>query len=141
VCSQPEAGNKMGISNKMLRDQSTSESQLTFSEDLIKQFEKAWKSGTRPDIAIFLNDQSSKQLLIELVHIDLEFRYRHRETPKVEEYFERFPELLKNEAVAVDLMAAEFFFRKRHGHVVQFEAFLARFPQHRHNLGKAAWFG
>lgn len=125
-----------GYIKVMLRDQSISESQLTFSEDLIKQFEKAWQSGTRPDIAFFLNDQSSKQLLIELVHIDLEFRYRHQETPKVEEYFERFPELLKNEAVAVDLMAAEFFFRKRHGHVVQFEAFLARFPQHRTALEK-----
>ncbi len=120
----------------MLRNQSTSESQITFSEDLIKRFEKAWLSGTRPDIAQFVNDQSSKQLLIELVHIDLEFRYRHQETPKSEEYFERFPELLKNETDAVDIMAAEFFFLKRYGHTVYLDAFLARFPQQRKALEK-----
>src|SRR5687767_6710795 len=78
-------------------------------EAIIKRFEQAWLDGPRPSIAAFLStDQPwTPALLVELVHIDLEFRFKAGESPRLEPYLRDFPELSSDRAAALGLMAAE----------------------------------
>src|SRR5579871_550467 len=50
---------------------------------LVEQFEDAWHSGTVPDIAVFVADgaahldtDSRRVLVVHLVRVDLEFRWK-----------------------------------------------------------------
>ncbi len=59
------------------------------------RFEKAWRSGQRPDIAEFLADvpvNARAQLFRDLLSLDLEYRRRLGEQPETRSYCERFPE-------------------------------------------------
>jgi serine/threonine-protein kinase len=64
-------------------------------EEIVARFEKAWSEGDEPAIEAFLpaGDPLRLAALIELVHVDCEFRSRSGETPRVDDYVARFPEL------------------------------------------------
>ena len=64
-------------------------------EELIEAFEHAWRAGPLPNIDDFLRGESSEQeaLLVELIHVDLEFRIKAGEAARVESYFDRYPRL------------------------------------------------
>jgi WD40 repeat protein len=100
-------------------------------ESVIRRFEGAWRGRERPDIAAFLEPASPHpvRLLVELVHIDMEFRLRASEEARVEEYTARFPGLDAPEVV-LDLLVAEFVLRKRHGRPARPEEYWLRYPQH-----------
>jgi predicted ATPase len=76
-------------------------------EDLIKVFENAWRSGLAPRIADYLwsDGEIRTALLVELVHIDMEFRLKAGETVRPESYVDAFPELSGDERVLADLQA------------------------------------
>jgi WD40 repeat protein len=61
------------------------------------QFESAWRDGASPNIEDYLPASSElrRPVLQELVMIDLEYRRRRGEPRKVEDYLDRFPELLQ----------------------------------------------
>src|SRR5262249_47552662 len=81
-------------------------------EDVIQRFENAWQSRTRPEINAYLQSNSGGvQLLIELVHVDLEYRLRAGESARVEEYLGRYPDLSDDKTVMLELIAAEYEFR------------------------------
>lgn len=73
------------------------------SDDLLRridqtcdEFETAWKSGSRPFVDDFLSDfpeQARMVLLKELLPIEIAWRQRSGETPTVESYLFRFPQL------------------------------------------------
>jgi WD40 repeat protein len=100
-------------------------------ELVIRRFEDAWHGSARPDIGAYLVPAPPHpvRLLVELVHIDLEFRLRAGEGARVEEYVGRFPDLGALE-VLLDLLAAEFALRNRHGAPAAPEEYWGRFPQH-----------
>lgn len=121
----------------MIRNFTTPEYDTSLGEDAIRQFELDWQTGSRPDIAKYLKDSTqSSELLIELVQIELELRYRHHEMPQVEEYFERFPQLLDDQDVVIDLIVTEFYLRNRFGQAVTRDEFLKRFPERHEVLQK-----
>lgn len=65
------------------------------------RFEKAWQSGTPPDLNDFLGDASGERrvaLLRELVRIDLEYRRKTDPSANLEQYRLRFPELSEPDA-------------------------------------------
>ena len=64
-------------------------------EDAIRRFEDAWRRPGRPDLADFLpaDTPPPTDLLVELAHVDLEFRFRTGDDARVEEYVARFPAL------------------------------------------------
>src|SRR5262249_32160120 len=71
--------------------------------------------------------------LIELVHIDLEFRLEAGEEARVETYLRRYPDLASDRTTVLGLIAAEFEQRQRlAGPTV--EEYLERFPEHRADL-------
>src|SRR5689334_22067184 len=84
-------------------------------ESVIRQFEDAWRERERPDVGDYLTPDSphSVRLLVELVHVDLEFRLRAGEFARAEDYLARFPELRAAD-FALDLILAECALRNRH---------------------------
>ncbi len=112
----------------MLRTSESRESVWAEHESVIRRFEEAWEDG-RPDLASFLTGgvRDPHALLVELVQIDLEFRYRAGERPRVEEYLERFPDLGGGNGVSV-LLESELALRERHGPPYSADELHARFP-------------
>ena len=119
-------------------------------ESAIRAFEDAWRSrgDRRPDVGEFVTPDAPHptRLLVELVHIDMEFRLRAGENARAEDYFARFPVLATKE-LAVDLLVAEFALRNRYGPPASPEEFWFRFPQFNAELqsrllgdGRTGWF-
>lgn len=72
-------------------------SDLEWVDQVADRFEAAWKAGAAPNIADFLAGEADgrrRQLVRELVKIDLEWRWQAGEHKGVHEYVAAFPELL-----------------------------------------------
>jgi WD40 repeat protein len=104
-------------------------------ERAVDRFEDAWQRGGRPDIDNYLQPDGPdrSQVLVELVHIDLERRLKAGEPVRVEVYLLRYPELGAAESV-LELLAAEYRLRRRHEANVTAEEYGRRFPQYRAEL-------
>lgn len=111
------------------------------------RFEVAWARGGPPLIADFLEDpligspSDRGRLLVELVAIDLEFRWRdfRRDTGsperlRLEEYVSLFPGLGPLDRVATELIGEEYRVRRRWGDRPSPKAFLARFSALREEI-------
>src|SRR5262249_23276669 len=83
----------------------------------LRRFEKAWQRGLRPTIEEYLPSEETERsaVLIELVHIDLEYRLKGDELARVEAYLDRYPELAHDRQTALGLIAAEYELRQRRG--------------------------
>jgi serine/threonine-protein kinase len=101
-------------------------------EALIKRFELAWQAGARPSIEQYLSDAPLDRTLVlrELVHADLEYRLRAGDAARVEEYLERFPELLADTGELIELVAAEYRYRQHLNQQPTASEFVERFPQY-----------
>ena len=118
-------------------------------ESAIRAFENAWRTrDARPDVGAFAAPDAPHptRLLVELVHVDLEFRLRAGEDARAEDYFARFPALGARD-LAVDLLVAEFALRNRHRPPAWPEEFWLRFPEFGGELrariigdGRTGWF-
>lgn len=105
-------------------------------EDRRQKFESAWLSGPPPGIAEYLppaEDARFVGTLEELVHIDMEFRWKGAPDegsrsllPGVASYIERFPEL-NRPGILDRLLQGEFEFRHRYGERPSPDEFLGRF--------------
>jgi serine/threonine protein kinase len=101
----------------------------------VRRFEAAWREGKRPVIEDFLPPEASLRgrVLVELVHVDLEFRLDDGEEVRIETYLRRYPALADDRDTVLDLIAAEFEHRQRLvGPTV--EEYLKRFPDYRADL-------
>jgi WD40 repeat protein/tRNA A-37 threonylcarbamoyl transferase component Bud32 len=102
---------------------------LRFKE-VVERFEEAWQEGQRPAIDDYLPaDADGRRLLAELVHAELEYRLKAGEGARVEEYWQRYPELREDPA-AFELIAAEYALRRRGEPAVDPAEYAARFPDH-----------
>jgi len=69
------------------------DSQLRQIDQICDGFEAAWKSERRPRLETFLDPDAGlprRPLLHELVLLDVEYRKRLGEAPRIAEYQERF---------------------------------------------------
>ena len=101
-------------------------------EVLIQAFEKALRSGERPSIADYLrvDGPGRRALLLELIHVDLEFRLKATHPARVESYLETHSELTEDRHAMLELIAAEYTLRQRHQGEVDLEEYRTRFPQY-----------
>lgn len=99
-------------------------------EALVKRFENAWRSGSAPRIADALPPDGPVRphALVELIHVDLEFRLRAAQFARVEDYLAEFPELSPHTPVVIDLLAAEASLRRKWQRRAHPEEYLLRFP-------------
>jgi serine/threonine protein kinase/WD40 repeat protein len=107
----------------------TRESVWVEHESVIRRFEDAWAGG-RPDLAAHLpaGVRDRGGLIVELIQIDLEFRFRAGERPRVEEYLSHFPEQPAGPVLA-ELIGGELALRDRHGQPYTEDELRGRFPQ------------
>src|SRR5260221_3033550 len=92
----------------------------SIDESIVRRFEAAWRGGSTPDVGDFIPPAGPKQTttLEELIHIDLEFRWKAARDgtrpPTVEQYLQRFP-ALNEPAVVRRLVCQEIELRRRRG--------------------------
>jgi eukaryotic-like serine/threonine-protein kinase len=98
----------------------------------VEAFIDAWEHGAEPPSPReFLPADAlpvRRMTLVELIKVDLEYRWIHRRTPRtIEEYFGDYPELARD--FPADLIYEEYHIRHRAGDPVSPEDYLVRFPQ------------
>src|SRR5262249_9336551 len=105
-------------------------------ELLVRRFERAWHQGERPVIHDYLpaGAPARAAALIELVHIDLEFRLKAGDAARVEEYLQRYPELRSDRTVVLELIESEYRLRRRREPTLMPDEFFARFLNYQEEL-------
>ena len=101
-------------------------------EQVLQRFESAWRQGPPPAINDYLSVGGGEQsgLLVELLHIDLEFRLRAGDEVRVEEFLSRFPSLAEDSDAVRDLVVAEYRLRRRTEPDLTPGEYQRRFPQY-----------
>lgn len=109
--------------------------------DAVGQFVDAWEAdGETPAIAEYLPVDATlrKLVLVELIKVDLEYRWLHGGEPKrLFEYLTEFPEL--SDKLPIELLYEEYHFRKQCGLNVQPEEYVDEFPNHAETIQQ--WLG
>ena len=100
----------------------------------VDAFVSAWHTADEPPkLAKFLSseDGSLRRLgLVELIKVDLEYRWQKRRVPKlVEEYASEFPELVSAGMLPADLIYEEYHIRKQSGDQPAQDEYRRRFPR------------
>jgi tetratricopeptide (TPR) repeat protein len=100
-------------------------------EEVLRQFEEAWRQGRRPDPEDFLGGTDGgerRALLIELAHEHLGRRLQTGEPARAEEYLRRYPELAHDREAVLRLLAAEYRSRLPQEPGLTPEEYRPRFP-------------
>jgi serine/threonine-protein kinase len=87
-----------------------SAAQLAEFERVVARFEEEWFAGNRPAIEQYLPEDLELRaaLLGELVRIDIEFREKLGEMPRIGDYVVRFPELGADDSLMMSLADTRF---------------------------------
>jgi serine/threonine protein kinase len=106
---------------------------------LVESFVQAWQRGEAPpDLNAFLPDRPWRRLaLIELIKVDLEYRWphpAHRRT--LEEYAALYPELRAGGDLPSDLVYEELLVRRQSGETIQLDEYERRFPRQATQLAR-----
>jgi serine/threonine protein kinase len=102
---------------------------------ILERFEQAWNSGQRPSIRDYVPPGGHhRNLLVDLIHIDLERRLKAGEMACIEGYLGRYPELRGDRAIVLELIVAELQKRKCSDGAVSVQEFFCRFPEYREEL-------
>src|SRR5262249_14414346 len=119
----------MSASNDRAADLSSVE-WLRFKQ-VAERFEEAWQNGERPAVDAYLpaGEPERRLALPELVHVDLECRLKAGEPARVEDYWQRYPELADDCVGAAKLIAAEYDLRRRREPDLTWAEYVMRFPQ------------
>src|SRR5262245_43928189 len=101
-------------------------------ENRILQFERDWLAGQQPSLDDYLSGPgSSHDLLVELAHIDLEFRLKSGKPARAADYLERYPQLAVDAEAAVELIATEYELRRRGDSGLAFDMIADGYPRYR----------
>lgn len=94
-------------------------------DEVLYRFEKDYRAGKNPDVASYLSGEGEKrrELLLELLHSDLELRLRAGEVLRVRDYLAVFPELAERPAEILSLLAVELRFLREQGQQPQLEQY------------------
>ncbi len=98
---------------------------------IVARFEEAWRLGERPLIDDYLAEVGAdrNEVVVELVHAELEFRLKAGEPVRVEGYQERYPEeLASDQGSLVELIVTEWSIRCRIGPDPVDAEYQTRFP-------------
>src|SRR5262245_523121 len=115
--------------------------------DLLERFDRAWRRSSSPRLVDYLpsgggeetalDEATRRALLVALVKIDLEYRWRKsrgsgstdpEDRPRLELYVAQFPDLGPIEGLSAGLIAEEYRVRLQWGDRPSHEEYLARFP-------------
>ena len=108
----------------------------------LESFVAAWESGIVPSIVDHLPGEpaaSRRLVLVEMVKVDLEYRARAGQSPRVEDYAARHPELAEEDGPPVELICEEYHVRKSRGERVGLGDLCRRFPGRTREIWR--WLG
>jgi serine/threonine protein kinase len=76
-------------------------------EQIVESFEAAWRQGSKPAIERFLPPEKGFRTLVlaELVHLDAALHQAAGDKTRLDDYFDRFPELSEDKETARSLLA------------------------------------
>ncbi len=104
-------------------------------EKLFAQFEDAWLSSGPPNLRQFWSEhEATLDVLVELIHTDLEYRLNRNENLSVADYLDDFPEIATQKDLLIDLIESEFRLRYRLGKTKPVSEYVVRFPDLRAEL-------
>lgn len=109
----------------------TGESSWLRQEEVLERFEETWQQAGNADISAFLpppGDPTRRKLLLELVKVDLEYRWSKGQQRRVEDYLHDFPELVEPLGPPLALIRAEIQVRAHAGCAVGTVELRERFP-------------
>ncbi len=101
--------------------------------EALDRFDEAWRRTPAPPIDDFLpppGDPERGQVLRDLVHSDIEYRWKAGLGVPVEDYLARYPDLASDASLVADLAAQEFHLRRRSDPALRPEEYVKRFPRH-----------
>jgi serine/threonine protein kinase len=104
---------------------------------ILKRFEHAWRTGAQPELAAYVpaaEGSLRREVLLGLMHIDLEYRLKAGQPARVEDYLARYPELAEDRPALAELAAWEHELRRRSEPGLTPEDYLERFPACREEL-------
>jgi len=99
--------------------------------DAVRSLEAAWKTRVTPDLSGFVprvGDPLRRQILVELIKVDQEYRWHSGQERTLENYLQSWPELADKPEVVVELLAAECLTRATFGSFATIEELRRRFP-------------
>lgn len=98
---------------------------------VVDAFVEAWEAGDEPPQPgqfLLADDAERLLMLVELIKVDLEYRWQQRNLPKrISEYLEEYPELASDGFPAA-LVYEEFHIRRNCGFHVEVEEYIEQFP-------------
>lgn len=100
-------------------------------ESLLLEFDQVWHKNGSGEIETFVRrapNEIRDLLLLELIKIDLEYRWKNGEHRLVEEYLVEFPEIGSVDDLPVELIEEEIICRQRFAANPEYSEFEKRFP-------------
>jgi serine/threonine protein kinase len=105
---------------------------LSLVSSRLDGFARKWEAeGSPPRLAEYIPNEPPavrRIVLIELIKVDLDYRWAGGQLKRVEDYAAEFPELVGPAGVPCDLIVAEYEARRKHQTAPAVEDFAARFP-------------
>lgn len=95
---------------------------------VIEAFEAALQRGGEPRIADYLPQPDDFDVLIELIHVEMEYQLKHGREASVSEFLRSYPQLASERAAIVELIEAEYRFRSRLDPSLTRASFQDRYP-------------
>jgi serine/threonine protein kinase len=105
--------------------------------EAVERFEDAWERGEKPSISDYLclgTDGERRELLLDLVHADLERKIDAGEPVRAEHYLAKYPELVRDQGAVLELAVAEYRLRRRREPGLAAQEFFERFPSYRDDM-------
>lgn len=99
-------------------------------DEFVEAYERAWRSGTPPELAEFLparEDPRFREVLLELVRVDLELRWESSQPLPIANYLGRFPEIGAQSDSVAELAFEEYRLRRQGGEPVSAAEYAAMY--------------
>jgi eukaryotic-like serine/threonine-protein kinase len=121
-------------------DHNSAAGSFSILADAVGRFVDAWAGGEVPDIGEYLPADGGmrRMLLVELIKVDLEYRWNNGLEKRVHEYVAEFPELAGGK-VPVELLYEEYHARQHAGAGVDPDEYINEYPDHGETLKR--WLG
>ncbi len=111
----------------------------------VESFVVGWEAEQRPPVLEDYLPQEPRVLrqltLVELIKVDLEYRWKNGLPKTIEEYVVEFPELGGQNGPPVDLIYEEYHIRRTEGEAVEAGEYFRRFPQQESRLRRLMGLG
>jgi serine/threonine protein kinase len=105
-------------------------------EEIVRRFEDAWQRGEPPAVADYVPADVllGRAVLIELIHIDLEYRLAVDERARLEAYLTQFPQVVSDRRAMLSLIVREQELRRRREPNLALDEYQQRFPEYYQEL-------